>query len=58
MDNEALFVFFKELVRGFAGVISCSILNEDHFARDLRKQVQQKGFVTINTFANYWLGIG
>jgi hypothetical protein len=35
VDNQMLFVLFKELSRGFTGVIPSAILDEDDLARDL-----------------------
>ena len=47
MDNETVLVLLKEFASGFTGVITRSILNEDHCAGNLRKQMQQERLITI-----------
>ena len=47
VDGEAFFMLFQEFTSGFAGVVASTVLDEDHPARDLRKQVAQKGWVAV-----------
>jgi len=40
VDNETFFMLLKERTSSFAGMITSAILDQEDFARDLRKQIQ------------------
>ena len=47
VDGEAFFVLFEKFTSGFAGMVASAVLNEDDRAGHLRKQIEQKGLVTV-----------